>query len=105
MKYIFLIVFSISCGMKVVNPSYTKPFDYSTRTVENFERCLIVSVQSDGTHRYTYEMRRGGCSRSFINDYNRDIISDRSTYSPPTIMRNTQISNNAIKLKPTIKDR
>jgi len=105
MKYIFIIVFSISCGMKVVNPSYTKPFDYTTRTVETLERCLIVSVQSDGTHRYYYEMRRGGCSRNFMYDYNRDIINNRSTYSPPTIIRNTQISNSAIKLKPTIKDR
>jgi len=105
MKYIFIIVFSISCGMKVVNPSYTKPFNYTTRTVETLERCLIVSVQSDGTHRYYYEMRRGGCSRNFMYDYNRDIINNRSTYSPPTIIRNTQISNSAIKLKPTIKDR
>ena len=104
MKYILLIVFSISCGMKVVNPSYTRTVDYSTRTVDNFERCLMIAVQSDGTHRYYYEMRRGGCPHPIMYNYNRDI-SDRSTYSPPTIMRNTQIGNNAIKLKPTIKDR
>ena len=104
MKYIFIIVFSISCGMKVVNPSYNKPFDYSTRTVANFERCLIVSVQSDGTHRYYYEMRRGGCPHPIMYNYNRDI-SDRSNYSPTPLMRNTQISNNAVKIKPTIKER
>ena len=103
MRYIFIIVFIISCDMKVVNPSYTRSFDYSTRRVEEFERCLMISVQSDGTHRYYYEMRRGGCPHPYMY-YIRDI-RDRSNYSPTPLMRNTQISNNAIKIKPTIKER